>query len=280
MSQAVQTVNETPVELSATTIIQVIERAAANPNVDIDKMERLLQMHERVTARGAETAFNEAMNAAQAKIGPVVARAKNSQTNSKYATFAALDKVIRPIYVASGFSLSFNTAAGAPDNHIRVTCTVAHVAGHSREYQVDMPADGKGAKGGDVMTKTHAAGAAMTYGQRYLVKLIFNLAIATDHDGNDASAKPSNPRASVAPEGADFWDCEGPGMSAHAAKAAGVDKIHERLREEIAMQFSTQAMNAWIDANLSNIQQMPRSWRVILRQEVDEQAATFSGAGK
>lgn len=29
----------------STAIIQVIERAALNPDVDIDKMERLLQMH-------------------------------------------------------------------------------------------------------------------------------------------------------------------------------------------------------------------------------------------
>ena len=48
-----------------------------------------------------------------------------------------------------------------------------------------MPADGKGAKGGDVMTKTHASGAAISYGSRYLLKAIFNLAIGEeDADGN------------------------------------------------------------------------------------------------
>src|SRR5690606_15862485 len=52
-----------------------------------------------------------------------------------------------------------------------------------------MPADGKGAKGGDVMTKTHAAGSAMSYGQRYLLKLIFNVAIGeNDDDGNSAGS--------------------------------------------------------------------------------------------
>ena len=49
-----------------------------------------------------------------------------------------------------------------------------------------MDISGKGAKGGDVMTKTHAAGSAMTYGMRYLLKLIFNVAIGEeDNDGND-----------------------------------------------------------------------------------------------
>jgi hypothetical protein len=49
-----------------------------------------------------------------------------------------------------------------------------------------MPADGKGAKGGDVMTKTHAAGAAASYGQRYLMKNIWNVAVGEeDVDGNE-----------------------------------------------------------------------------------------------
>ena len=53
-----------------------------------------------------------------------------------------------------------------------------------------MPSDGKGAKGGDVMTKTHAAGSAFTYGQRYLIKMIFNIAVGEDDDGNRAGAGP------------------------------------------------------------------------------------------
>ena len=50
----------------------------------------------------------------------------------------------------------------------------------------DKPADGKGAKGGDVMTKTHATGAGVTYGRRYLLGMIFNLVIGEDDDGNRA----------------------------------------------------------------------------------------------
>jgi hypothetical protein len=39
------------------------------------------------------------------------------------------------------------------------------------------------------MTKTHATGAAMTYGMRYLLKMIFNVAIGDDDtDGNMPSA--------------------------------------------------------------------------------------------
>jgi hypothetical protein len=57
--------------------------------------------------------------------------------------------------------------------------------GHEKQYHIDMPADGKGAKGGDVMTRTHATGSAVSYGTRYLLKMIFNISVGDD-DGNGA----------------------------------------------------------------------------------------------
>jgi hypothetical protein len=167
-------------------ILSVIARAAADPNVDIDKLERLLEMQERVTARQAEAAFNNAMNAAQSEMRPIAANASNPQTRSRYATYDKLDRVLRPTYTKHGFSLSFDEGDSPKPEHVRVLCYVSHVAGHTRTYHRDMPADGKGAKGGDVMTKTHAAGAAGSYGARYLLKGIFNIAVGDeDVDGND-----------------------------------------------------------------------------------------------
>jgi hypothetical protein len=166
-------------------IISVIERAATNPDVDIDKFERLMAMSERLNAKNAETLFNQAMSDAQAAMRPISADATNPQTRSRYASYARLDGALRPIYTDNGFSLSFDTGTDAPQDTVRVLCYVAHRAGHSRTYHVDMPADGKGAKGGDVMTKTHATGAGMSYGMRYLLKMIFNVAVGEDdRDGN------------------------------------------------------------------------------------------------
>ena len=170
-------------------LTQAIISAANDPAVNVEKMERLLVMHERIAARDAEQVFNEAMVDAQSQMGRVSADAVNPQTRSKYATYAQLDRITRPIYTTCGFSLSFNSSPDAPEGHMRVLCYVSHTAGHTRTYQCDMPADGKGAKGNDVMTKTHAAGSAASYGMRYLLKMIFNIAIGEDEDdGNAASA--------------------------------------------------------------------------------------------
>jgi hypothetical protein len=147
------------VQASAATILQVIERAAQNPSVDIDKMERLLSMHERIVSRDAEAAFNDALAACQSEARRVAPDAFNPQTKSKYATYPALDAMLRPIYSAHGFAISYDTDASPIPDFIMV---LAHVSkgGHTRTYKINMPADGKGAKGGDVMTKTHAVGAA------------------------------------------------------------------------------------------------------------------------
>lgn len=177
------------VPADADSIMAVISRAASDPTVNVDKLERLMAMYERITSRSAEQAFNEAMSAVQTEMRPIAADANNPQTKSKYASYLALDRAMRPIYTKHGFSLSYNTADGAPEGHVRVVCDVAK-GGYSKPYHVDMPADGKGAKGGDVMTKTHAAGSAFTYGQRYLIKMIFNIAVGEDDDGNRAGAGP------------------------------------------------------------------------------------------
>lgn len=168
-------------------IMQVISKAASDPSVDVDKLERLMSMYERLEAKKAETAFHAAMAAAQAEMGRVSTDATNPQTRSKYATYAALDRALRPVYTRHGLALSFDTEP-TQELVVRVLCHVSHRDGHCQVYRVEMPADGKGAKGNDVMTKTHAAGSAMSYGMRYLLKLIFNVAIGEDDDdGNHAS---------------------------------------------------------------------------------------------
>lgn len=168
-------------------VLHAITTAANDPNIDVNKVERLLAMHERMHERAAEQKFNSAMTKAQAAMGPISADAVNPQTRSTYASYAQLNRALRPIYTKNGFALSFDTDDSPKENHIRVLCYVSHAAGHVRTYKCDMPADGKGAKGGDVMTKTHAQGSAMTYAQRYMLKLIFNVAIGeNDDDGNGA----------------------------------------------------------------------------------------------
>jgi hypothetical protein len=177
--------NELPGMPEPANLLEIVSRAASDPNIEVAKVEKLLELYERIQAKNAEAQFNEAMTKAQSEMGRIKGDSENKQTHSWYVSYGKLDKILRPIYTAHGFSLSFDEGDSPKPDHVRVLCHVAR-GGYTRTYHKDMPADGKGAKGGDVMTKTHATGAAMTYGMRYLLKGIFNVAIGEeDTDGND-----------------------------------------------------------------------------------------------
>lgn len=232
-----------PVPAGSDPFLMMIERAASDPRVDIDKMDRLLQMKERHDSKQSQIEYDRAMADAQEGMRPIRANLENPQTRSEYADYSALDKAVRPIYAKHGFSLSFSTAEGAPDNCIRIVCTVAHRGGHRERPHLDMPADGKGARGNDVMTKTHATGAAITYGKRYLLGMIFNLAVTRDDDGNGADNGDSDiERLGTGPRNPD-----GSRMSNYSAKAA------EKAKE-------------WADAaiqtiNLAGNPEVVKEWR-------------------
>jgi len=155
---------------------------------DFASVKEMIALGKELEADAAKKAFSVAMAEAQGEMAPVATNANNPQTRSRYATYDQLDRAIRPIYTKHGFGLSFDEGESPKPEHIRLLCEVTHIGGHSKTYHRDMPADGKGAKGGDVMTKTHAAGAAASYGMRYILRGIFNISVGEeDKDGNAPS---------------------------------------------------------------------------------------------
>lgn len=178
---------QTAEQSQATGIIQVIERAALNPDVDVDKMERLLSMQERILERQAEQSFNDSMRQAQIAMPTIDKDADNQQTNSKYARYESMNRAIKPIYTEHGFSLQFGTDDSPLDAHIRIICDVSHSGGHTKRFHYDLPPDGAGIKGTVNKTGVHASASTVSYGKRYLAAMIFNLTIGgEDDDGNAA----------------------------------------------------------------------------------------------
>ena len=175
-------------EPSAGQLLQI----ALEKESGIEIIERITAMMERERDYQNNVGFDEALNRCQQKMERISADANNPQTHSRYATYAKLDKVLRPIYTAEGFSLSFGEEDCPVPGKTRF---VAHLSrsGITRTYRKDLTASTKGPKGNDVMTPIHAEGAADSYARRYLLKGIFNVAIGEDDtDGN--------PQQTVRPE--------------------------------------------------------------------------------
>jgi len=165
----------TTVEGEVTGFVAVIERALTNPEVDVDKLERLLNVQERVMSKQAEITFNQAMARLQPRI-PVIFKNKSGH-NSNYATYEEIDRQIRPLYNAEGFSVSYNSRKNSDDT-VTYFGILSHVDGHSRTSEIDLPADSSGSK-----SAVQAKGSTMSYAKRYLLGMMFNIITTDDKDG-------------------------------------------------------------------------------------------------
>jgi hypothetical protein len=206
MAETAQAVATAPVSLlqKMNPLEAMIERAARDPSIDLTRMERLIELRNAERAEARREAFNVALATAQQKMRRIVADAKNTQTSSRYATYGQLDRAVRDIYTAAGFSVSYDTdvspKATPAQDYVRVLAFVAHDAGHQRDYKIDIPVITKGPKGNDVMTPTHATISAVSYGKSGLIKMIFNLAIGDDPDDDDGVAAGGGDASKITPE--------------------------------------------------------------------------------
>lgn len=168
-------------QAEASNVLQVISRAAADPNVDIEKLERLLAMQERITARNAQAEYAAALAEMQphlptiAERGAIKDRSGNAQ--SRYALWEDIVTTITPILSAHGFALSFRTANEA--NMVSVTGVLSHRAGHSESTTLALPIDTSGSK-----NAVQSVGSSTSYGKRYTASALLNLRTGeADDDG-------------------------------------------------------------------------------------------------
>lgn len=204
-------VDQAPAPVHGDPLLNMIERAARDPSVDIEKMERLFQMHERAAARAAEAAFNTAMAKAQSELRPVVRTLRNTQTNSNYADLAAISDAADPVIHEHGFGVICSEFKSEMPNHLGIQCEVTHSEGHSKAYRFNIPIDGTDLKGNPNKTATHAYGSTIIYGRRYAKCSVFDIATKDDKDGNapknDAVVSPDQAEAitkKIAEVGADI----------------------------------------------------------------------------
>lgn len=174
----------------ATSLITAISRAAADPNVDIDKMQRLLDMQERVLAKRAEQDFVTGLAAFKSVPLEIEKNRRVSYTTSKGTTeydHATLDEITRTINKSlseNGLSYRWKTEQ-LDDGRIRVTCVLTHIGGHSESTSLMSRADDSGGK-----NSIQAIGSAVSYLQRYTLLAALGLATGTDDDGAATKEEP------------------------------------------------------------------------------------------
>src|SRR5258708_6610605 len=121
-----------PVSNGGATILEVISRAARDPATDVDKLERLLTMYERMTAQQSKADYTAALAEMQPELPVIGERGQikiGNATPQSYALWEDINDAIKPVLQKHGFALSFRT--GREDNQITVTGVLSHRAGHS-----------------------------------------------------------------------------------------------------------------------------------------------------
>lgn len=173
-----------PVSESAA-IFQIIERAARDPNVDIDKMQRLMEMHDKVQATRSKTAYAAAFSEMQPELPEIEEHGKSN--NGSYALWEDINDRIKPVLSAHGFGISFR--CGRDGANVTVTAVLSHREGHSEETMMLLPLDTSGNK-----NAVQAVGSSTSYGKRYTAAALLNLTSrGEDDDGKKGGGKAIDP---------------------------------------------------------------------------------------
>lgn len=173
----------------ADNFLLTIQRAASDPTVDMDKMKELYAMAKDVKHEEAKLIFHREMALCQGEMPVIPKIHHNKQTDSMYAKFEDIIRIIKPIYSKHGFSVSLYSMEAEP-GWIKVGCDVSN-SGFTLHSEDIAPIDDVGIKGTVNKTQIHGRESAKSYLKRSLVSSAFALEIGgtdTDDDGNAAGS--------------------------------------------------------------------------------------------
>lgn len=171
---------------SSTEVTSLVQ-LAIDKGVNVEVIERLVALQERVYDRDARAAFIAALAAFQADCPQILKTRENTQFSvtrngaprkARYAPLEDIDRIARPIAAKHGLVWTWDTRVD--DALMHVTCRVLHAMGHSETATVSMPYESKAGS-----SPQQKYGSTQTYGQRYSLTAALGITTADeDTDGN------------------------------------------------------------------------------------------------
>jgi len=166
-------------------LLDVIARAARDPDVNVEKMQQLFALKERIEAGAAKRAFYAALARAKGEFGPILKTRQvdyphkdgQGRTNYKYEELADVGQVVDPVLSKHGLSYRHKSTQEA-NGKIRVTCILSHEDGYSEENSLEGLEDKSGQK-----NPNQAIASTVTYLQRYTLKEALGIGAGRDDDG-------------------------------------------------------------------------------------------------
>ncbi len=178
--------------------VAMFERLATNPDVNVEKLERLIAMQERIIAHNAKAAFDSAFSDMQGEIPIITERGEiivNGQLRSKYARLEDILAVVKPILQKHGFAIRHRNEFA--DGKMKIVGILSHRSGHSEQDEFVTDADT-----GPGRNAIQSIGSARSYGQRYTTVSLLNIATRGSDDDGHGSEKAKAP---AEPDGYELW---------------------------------------------------------------------------
>ena len=155
---------------------------------NIDAVEKMMNLNDRVRKQQAEMAYRDAMSKFQAECPIIkkrkVVRDKDGVKRYKYAPIEDIVKQIQPLFDKHGFSFKVNTeitTGESPGLGVIAKVIVFHALGHIEETQFWAPFDSK-----QYMTEAQKWGSTATFAKRNALMNAFGIVTADeDDDAND-----------------------------------------------------------------------------------------------
>lgn len=176
-------------------MLGMIERMAMTPEVDIVKLQALMEMRNQEIARVDRQEQEELARIAKREFNadyvvmsnelPTVEKTKfNKFTESKYASHDDVMDVVRPILIKYGFGITCDVVAQAKDS-ITLQVTLIHKGGHEKlGTPLTLPLDNMGAEGKVSKTVMHGTTSSIKYATRVAICTLLNISTGNDTDGN------------------------------------------------------------------------------------------------
>lgn len=169
--------------------LELLERAARDPNTNVGNMERLMALYTQRREAEAKAAYVSALVQLKPKL-PVIDKRGRITIHEKgavktaasviqstpYALWEDIDAAITPTLHDHGFVLTFRSGV-AQDGKITVTGVLGHEGGHTEETTITLPHDSSGSK-----NAVQAVGSSTSYGKRYTATMLLNIRTKGEDD--------------------------------------------------------------------------------------------------
>jgi hypothetical protein len=176
---------------SPSMVLALIERVVLDPRADVEKLERMMAMYERLKAKGAELAYNAAKGRILKKLAgirivknrPVLHEVEKGKPQKgtyeafKYAPLEEIDKHLRPLLADEDMDLSYSDEP-QEGGGILIRGRLKHLpGGHYEDSFMPAPLDTSGGK-----SDVQAVGSTNSFLRRYVACNIFNIVVVGDDD--------------------------------------------------------------------------------------------------